>query len=352
MTTKEKVLEILAEKQKKDGNPVSGEVLAEACGVSRAAVWKAVKSLREKGCLIEGTTNGGYVLKSSGDAFSQDLFTSFLAKAYPSLAECHVMCFSEIDSTNTYARRVLAECGGLRDGAGRLTEAGMKYHDSVIVAESQTAGKGRLGRTFVSPAKTGIYLSVIHAPEKGITHPARITVFSAVALCRVLRRLYGVEPAIKWINDIYLNGKKIAGILTEGSANFETGQIESAIIGIGINISDNREAFSPELQQIAGSITGSDGDMSVSRCRLAAETAGEVISILSEPQEAVIQEYKALSFLLGDTVTVHPVIGDDRTSYEALAVDIDGDGGLVVRLADGSLKTLSSGEVSLHSRNY
>ena len=156
MTTKDKVLEILSQNKNKS---VSGEKLAEVCQVSRAAIWKAVKSLREQGCIIDGTTNGGYLLSVNGDVFSHELFSSTFKNRWPEFQNSHLETFQEIDSTNTYAKRILSECGNLRDSGGRLTEAGEKYHQSLIVAESQTAGRGRLGRKFISPAKTGIYLS-------------------------------------------------------------------------------------------------------------------------------------------------------------------------------------------------
>jgi len=362
MTTKEKVLEILNQNK---GNSVSGEKLAEACDVSRAAIWKAVNSLREKGCNIEGTTNGGYMLSGVADVFSTEAFTSAFEKSFP---PSHIECFKEIDSTNTYAKKVLSEAGNLRNFDGSLTEAGKKYHRAVIVAECQTAGRGRLGRTFYSPSKTGIYLSVIYAPEGGITNPAKMTAFSAVAVCRAIKKLYGIEPKIKWINDIFINGKKVSGILTEGFTNFETGQIESAIIGIGINIADNPEVFPDEVKKVAGSITGSGKMMkegtdpnaaddsveavTVSRCELAASVAGEVLNILEEDSESALNEYKQLSFIIGQTVEVHPVIGDDKANYMAKAVDIADDAGLVVELEDGSRKVLSSGEVSLRSVSF
>jgi len=342
MATKDKVLEILTQNTEK---PVSGEKLAEACGVSRAAVWKAINSLREQNCQIEGTTNGGYVLHGSADLVTNELVISELSKNYESLKNSHVECFTQIDSTNTYAKSILSKAGNLRNADGTLTEAGKEYSNSIYIAESQTAGKGRLGRTFVSPAKTGIYLTVIYAPEGGIKNPAAITAFSAVAVCRVIKKLYNIEPQIKWINDIYVNGKKISGILTEGSANFETGMIESAVIGIGININDNQDVFN--AAQIAGSILG-ETNTSVTRAQLAANIAGETLCILSEPENELIDEYKKLSFTIGQTLTVHPVIGNSQKDFTAKAIDIDNNCGLVVQKEDGTVITLSSGEVSLH----
>ena len=364
MTTKEKVLKMLADAK---GQAVSGETLAAECGVSRAAVWKAVNALREAGNSIEGTTNGGYVL-ADNDVFSAQIFSETFSTRFPELSDCHIECFKEIDSTNTYAKRVLAECGNLRGTDGELTEAGRKFHRAVIVAESQTAGRGRLGRTFVSPEKTGIYISVIYAPKGGITNPARLTACAAVAICRAIKKIFsensitGVEPQIKWINDIFVGGKKVCGVLAEGVANFESGMIESAVVGMGINIKNNRTAFEGDLADIVGTleeaVLQSSPDTqatSFSRVQVATEIAGQVLKIFEEDASSpdahkeIIKEYKEESFLIGRELTVYPLIGDEKTAYKATATDIDENAGLVVKLADGSFRTLSSGEVTLKS---
>ncbi|MCQ2575190.1 MAG: biotin--[acetyl-CoA-carboxylase] ligase [Treponema sp.] len=351
MSTKEKVLENLKANK---GMEVSGQQLADYCDVSRAAIWKAVNSLRQEGYEITGSTNGGYILSENSDVFNSEVFGDYLKNNFTSLAEVHYELFSEIDSTNTYAKRLLNECGNLRNFDGTLTSAGKKYHKSIIVAESQTAGRGRLGRNFVSPAKTGIYLTVIFAPEGGITNPPRVTASAPVAVCRAIEKLYGIETSIKWINDIFAGGKKISGILTEGSANFETRMIESAIIGIGINIVDNPEVFGSEVSKIAGGILTAEDikDNKISRCALAAEVAGNLIKILEEPVAAVMKEYKEKSFLLGQTIEVHPVIGDEKSVYKAKAVDIDEEASLVVETESGDRRTLISGEVSLKSSSF
>ena len=368
MTTKEKVLKMLLEAE---GQAVSGEVLAAECSVSRAAVWKAVKALREAGSSIEGTTNGGYVL-ADADVFSAEIFSETFSTRWPELSDCHIECFKEIDSTNTYAKRILAECGNLRTGDGQLTEAGQKYHRAVIIAEKQTAGRGRLGRTFVSPEKTGIYISVIYAPKGGITNPARLTASAAVAICRAIKNVLGrlpeaanIEPQIKWINDIFVGGKKVCGVLAEGVANFESGMIEAAVVGMGINIKKNKTAFEGELADVVGTLEDAISQTSaqapapsISRVQLAAEIAGQVLNIFEEDSsspaahKAIIKEYKEASFLLGRELTVYPLIGDEKSSYKARATDIDENAGLIVTLKDGSKRTLSSGEVTLKSINY
>lgn len=349
MKTKELVLEALSEAKKSQTViSISGEELAKKCQVSRAAIWKAVDSLRKEGFIIQGTTNGGYILEENNDVVSPALFYSYIKNNYPEESDLHkdfhkiqVECFKEIDSTNLYAKKLLA--------------ASPRLNKKVIIAEHQTAGRGRMGRTFYSPAKSGIYLSAIYSPANPITNPAKITAFSAVAVCRAIKKLYGIETKIKWINDIFYKDKKICGILTEGFTNFETSLIESAIIGIGINIEENKEAFPEEVKKIAGAIFSNNTDTlntHVSRCELAAEVSVQLFKILEEAPEAVFKEYKELSFLLGKTITVYPVIGDEKSSYKAKAVDIDENASLIVELSDGSRKSLFSGEVSLKSANF
>ena len=349
MKTKEKVLQIL----QNNNDCVSGELLANECEVSRAAVWKAVKSLRDDGFLIEGTTNGGYKLLGQNDLFSKEAFSAEFSASFPNFSNSHIECFEKIDSTNNYAKKILSECGNLRDESGNLTDAGQKYHNSVIVAECQTAGRGRLGREFVSPKKSGIYLSVIYAPENGIQEPAKLTAFSAVAVCRTLKKLFNLDAQIKWVNDVFLNGKKVSGILTEGIVNFETRKIEAAIVGIGLNIFENNE-FSAEIKQVAGSIFQYENDVDtekkVSRIKIAAQIAGETLSIFSEDSQKVINEYREKSFLIGKKVFVHPVIGNNEV-YEATVLDIDQNAALVVKTLDGTIKSLNSGEVSIKSES-
>ena len=288
MTTKQKVFELLTQNE---GSHISGEKLAQKCGVSRAAIWKAVKALREDGFVVEGTNNNGYTLSanSKADILSQAVLEYDLAQAFPDFTGSHVECFETIDSTNTYAKKLAAQDAS-------------KYHQAIITAESQTAGRGRIGRTFESPAGTGVYLSLIITPKGGITQPAVITASAAVAVCRAIKKLYDVQPAIKWINDIYVQNdgvlKKAVGILTEGITNFETGLIESAVIGIGVNIKPSADIKKSAAKDIAGFLTEApqiDGGLppapAPSRARFIAEIAGQVFKILDEPLPRVIEEY-------------------------------------------------------------
>ena len=345
MTTKQKVLQILTENK---GSFISGEKLAQECGVSRAAIWKAVKAIRDEGFVIEGSNNNGYTLtdNQTNDVLSQSVLEYTLGQNFPEFAQSHIECFKSIDSTNTYAKKLSAQDPS-------------KYHHTIIVAESQTAGRGRIGRTFESPAGTGIYVSLIITPEGGITKPALITTFAAVAVSRSIKNVYGVKTYIKWINDIYVqnNGelKKCAGILTEGITNFETGQIESAVIGIGVNIKPSDKIKKSAAKDIAGFVTqapqiddNTSDSPATSRARFISEIAGQVFKIFDEPLQNVITEYKSMMFHTVRTLTVYPLIGDDQSAYTAKAIDVDEEAGLVVELLDGTTKTLSSGEVTLH----
>ena len=259
--------------------------------------------------------------------------------------------FDEIDSTNSYAKKLLSEAGNLRDSFGNLTQNGTKLNNMIIVANSQTNGRGRLGRTFCSNANNGVYLSFIYCPENGIQDAAKITAFSAVAVCRSIKQLFNLETKVKWINDIYANGKKICGILTEGSTDFETGRIESAVIGVGINLYDN---IDEQIKTVAGSIQGaliSDNQniyIENARSKLTLCVISNLLKVMQEMPDKVIEEYRQLSFLIRKKITVNPVIGQ-KESYTATVKDIDNNASLVVQLEDNTIKTLFSGEVTLHS---
>lgn len=353
MTTKEKILQILNNCQNEF---VSGESLAKEFDISRAAIWKAIRALQNEGCKIESSKHDGYKLLTQTDIFSENLFRAELEKLNSLYSNSHIECFKEIDSTNSHAMNILSKCGALRDFSGTLTESGIKFNKSIFVAESQTAGRGRLGRTFVSPEKTGIYMSLIFAPKDGISDPAKITAFTAVAVAHVLEKLFNVDAKIKWVNDIFINGKKVCGILTEGTMNFETRKIEAAVIGIGINIFKNSvftNSADLKLKNVAGSILQNEDfkNAKITRAKIAAEIVNETFSIFEQNSSIIIDEYRKRSFLIGQTVNVHPIIDDEKSVYSAQVLNIDDDANLVVKLPDGTTRALYSGEVSIKSEN-
>jgi len=226
----------------------------------------------------------------------------------------------ELPSTNTVAKELAAK--GVPEG-------------SLVIAERQTGGRGRLGRDFESPPG-GIYMTLILRPRGNLEQCTMITMAAAVGVCRAMEKHLGISPGIKWVNDLYLNGKKICGILAEGAAAGEN--LKYAVVGIGINYQSPE--FTGELADKAASLyPHSEPPLSLSA--MAGAAAEEVFAACKAyDSEEVYKEYKQRSLLLGKTVT----LPDGR---EAKALDITRDGRLTVEFADGTETDLNSGEVSV-----
>lgn len=356
MTTKENILSALRASQ----DFVSGESLARACSVSRTAVWKAIRSLEDEGYKIEAVTNRGYRILEEPDRLDARTLEAYLAER--GVRGVKAFCFSEIDSTNSEAKRRAVEAGSFRNERGELTPSGEAAHLSLFAAESQSGGKGRLGRTFVSPADVGVYFSLLYSPRGGVQNPALYTAAAAVAVSRAIAALYGEEARIKWVNDVFLGEKKVSGILVEGIAGFETGTVDAAVVGIGINVRDAQ--LSGEIANIVGSIEEAKrvrGEPFVARTKN--ELVGEVVRNLvafydafdrgeSAEKDAMIREYRERSLLIGKKVTVNPVAGSDFKSYPAVVKEISEQITLIVECDGGERRELSSGEVSLHSYDF
>jgi len=229
---------------------ISGEYLAEKFGKSRAAVWKAIKALQKEGCQINAVTNKGYLLLNDGD-----LLNEAAVKAYLN-SDAAVAFFEETDSTNNQAKRMINE---------------IPAKNLLIAAARQTAGRGRQGKSFYSPEGTGIYMSLVLHTERSLHNAVTATTAAAVAVCRAIEALTDVKPEIKWVNDVYVNGKKICGILTEAVTDFETQTVSGIIIGIGVNITT---CDFPQSVENAGAL-----NVRISRARLIAKIADELIKI-------------------------------------------------------------------------
>ena len=307
------------------GKYVSGEELAVSLGVTRAAVWKAVSSLRKEGHRISASTNRGYMLEASSDILTARGITSHLKDGSH---VSQVICLGETDSTNNYAKKLAM------NGAS---------HGTLIAANHQTAGRGRHGHTFESPAGTGLYMSLILRPETDSAKFQMITVADAVAVCLAVEELYPEARGnigIKWVNDVIFRGKKISGILTEAVTGFESGEIESVVTGIGINVSTRK--FSADASHIAGAIFTDDDGVRFGRDELCARVADYIMAFaenLDDP--AIIRAYRERSILTGHDVTF--MKGEVKMSGHVEG--IDDSGGLVVRNEAGEIETLRSGEV-------
>lgn len=320
MTTKEKVLGVLLE----SGGFVSGETLAECLGISRNSVWKAVTSLRSDGFEIEAVTNKGYILSSEGTALSETVIRKYL----PENDNRSIYIFDTIDSTNNYAKKLASE------GA---------THGTLVTADMQTAGKGRMGRSFCSPAGGSIYMSVVLRPKTDMQSSQLITSCIAAAAADAVDRVCGTDVKIKWVNDLYLNGKKICGILTEAAINFESGGLDYAVAGIGINLRSVKETFPEELLGIASSVEDETGKLP-GRCRLIAQILENIDSYMQGIEsKAFLEEYRRRSFITGMRVAVSKY-DQERT---ATALGISDNAGLIVKYDDGTEEVLNSGEARI-----
>ena len=325
MSSREDVLTLL----RKEEGFLSGQELSRCLGLSRAAVWKAVDALRREGYEIEARTGLGYRLASAPDALTEAEIRSFLGKT--AVVGRELRCFDELDSTNNYLKTQSAAPDG-----------------TVAIADSQTAGRGRMDRSFQSPKGRGIYLSVLLRPPLPPERLLPVTALAGVAVCAAVERVCGVRPGLKWPNDPVLNGKKLCGILTEMSLEAETGRVQSLVLGIGVNVGQGPEDFSPEVREVAASLLQALG-RPVSRPKLAAALLEELdrayAALLAGDLSEYLAAYRRDCVNLGKTVQLIPFGGGERET--AQAVDVDEEFSLVVRGADGKERTVRSGEVSV-----
>ncbi len=318
MSVKNQVLSALL----RSNNFISGEQLAKELEVSRNAVWKSIKKLQEEGYTIESSVKKGYRLIEELDIISEPSIKQYIkGSAIPSSIEIH----KEIASTNGRAKELAEE------GAS---------HGTVVISNSQSMGRGRLGRSFYSPAGTGIYMSIVLRPQLNSEEAPQITSLAAVAVSEAIELLAKVPVKIKWVNDIFLNKKKICGILTEASLDFESGGINYVILGIGINV--GRIDFPEDLREIATSIEN-ESSSKISRSQLIAEILNALDRLLPELKSGkYLEDVRKRSLVIGHTITVIKGSG----SFEAKALAIDNKGALIVEGPEG-IETLSSGEISI-----
>ena len=308
------------------GSYISGEQLSTDMGVSRTAVWKAINALRDDGHIIEAVTNKGYKLADINGSLTE---MSVRASLHPKHRKIDIHVFDSIGSTNTYAKQLAVK------GAP---------HGTVVLSQTQTDGRGRLGRSFHSP-KSGIYLSIIIKPDFDLTGAGLVTTAAATAVVCAIEDVCGLDAGIKWVNDIYINDKKVCGILSEGVTDFETGHIESIIIGIGINTDVGD--FPEELLSIAGAVEGD-----YSKSALAAEVISRTLDLMNDLDDrSFIEIYRNRSIVIGKNITVYKGIyktsPNEVPSRPARVLDIDDDGGLLVIYSNGERETLTSGEISI-----
>lgn len=325
MSTKSQVLTLL---MKQAPAFISGEEMAQQLSLSRTAIWKAINELKKEGHIISSSRNKGYRYDKS-DVLSAEGIRLALGSATPNLA---ITVLNSSESTMKDAK--LAAINGEPD-------------NTLIVADIQEAPKGRFGRPFFSKAGSGIYMSMLLRPNQNFEEMAQYTVIMAVAIARAMDNLTPVQTKIKWVNDIYINGKKVCGILSEAMSDVESGQISNVIIGMGINFSLKQNEFPKELREKATSLFPEDEPI-ITRNELIGEIWNQFYAILNQlPEQSFLEEYRQKSFVLGKTVS----FTQSDIDYEGIATAINDHGELVVQLQDKKEKVLSSGEISLNSIN-
>jgi BirA family transcriptional regulator, biotin operon repressor / biotin---[acetyl-CoA-carboxylase] ligase len=323
MTTDAKILSALR------ANPggVSGAQLAEQLKVSRAAVWARIEELRRLDYNIEAGPHFGYRLVSSPDALHADDLLARLGKT--KIIGRDIQVFEQTTSTNDVMEKLARD--GVKEGV-------------VIFAETQTKGRGRLGRKWISPERKGLWFSVLLRPDLRPQEATQLTVASATALRRAIQSGTGLKPEIKWPNDILIGGKKVAGILTELSA--EVDRVRHIILGIGVDVNLDAGELPVELRKTATSLKIETGEM-ISRAQLAVEILRELdfdyARICGGEFPAVADEWESGCVTIGKNVTVH--IGDRK--IRGRAESLDDDGALLLRTEHGHLERIIGGDVTL-----
>lgn len=332
MSTKLKLLEIFLQSP---AEFISGQTLADTLGVSRNSVWKAIKKLQEQGYEIESKASFGYRLLQKSDVLSAEYIQDKLS--FP----CKVHILDLVDSTNDYSKTL----------TGLSTP-------NIVIANEQTKGKGRLGRSFYSPASKGIYMTIAFEPNFGLDKAMLVTTISALAVCQAFESTVGLGPKIKWVNDIYLGDKKVCGILTEAESNFETGKINKILLGIGINCFE--QEFPEELSQKATYIENAPREYT--RNDLIAAVIEKFFELINNfDKKKMLRDYKSRSMILGEQIlifgTSHSALPENGgRGIKARAIDIDENGGLVVEYLEGrharEMDTITSGEVTIRKDYY
>ena len=319
--TRDRVLDALREA---GSEYVSGEALARSLGLSRTAVWKAIDQLRREGYRIESGPNRGYRLGADNDVLSLEGLSRYLREP-----RIRPQVYESIGSTNTALKSMAAE--GAPEGLA-------------LIAGAQSQGRGRLGRSFYSPAGSGLYLSLLLRPDCDPGKATQLTACAAVAVAEALEELSGKSVGIKWVNDLLMDGRKVCGILSEASLDCESGTVNYVIVGVGINVRRPEGGFPEELRDIAGAAFG-DESIPDLRCRLAASVLDRLWQAYEHREDGgVLEAYRKRSLVLGRPINILPREGE---SERATALEIEPDFALRVRLEDGTIRRLNSGEVSI-----
>ena len=316
---------ILTILERNRGKIITGGAIASRLDVSRTAVWKAVAALREQGNEIESIQSSGYRLSEDSDGLNRRIIHDYLDTA----ALGRSMEIAETVSS-TFHRMAQSNPHELPEG-------------HTVLAHHQTHGKGRLGRPFYSPKNSGVYMSVLLKPAIELTETPFLTICAAVAVTRAIEEVCGLETGVKWVNDVYHNGKKLCGILTEASVSAEMQTVDYAVVGIGINTA----ATPPEVQDIATSICEATGKRGV-RNRLAAGVLNHLERVYLDftrhgKKREILKAYRERLFIIGRQVEVF----EHGQNYTATVEGIDNSARLMVKRENGQTAYIGAGEIKL-----
>lgn len=306
---------------------ISGAALATELGISRAAVWARIEELRRLGYEIEASPHRGYVLRKVPDVLHADDLLSRLGKVRVIGRDIRV--FQETTSTNDVVERLAID--GVAEGI-------------VVFAEKQTAGRGRLGRSWVSPPGCGLWLSILLRPKLNPLATTQLTVASAVAVARAIQSHTQLKPQIKWPNDILLNGKKVCGILTELSAELD--RVRHVTLGIGLDVNQSREDLPPELRSIATSLQ-IESKQHWLRSDVAIALLKELDLVYHQINTGgfakISDEWASRCSTLGERVRIR--LGD--RVFRGTAEALDDEGALLIRTEHGRLERILGGDVTV-----
>jgi len=323
MTTDAKILTAL----RANADGVSGAEMAEQLGITRAAIWGHIEELRQLGFEIEAGPHFGYRLVSAPDALYADDLLARLGRT--KIVGRDIRVFEQTTSTNDVIEKLARD--GVKEGV-------------VVFAESQTKGRGRLGRAWLSPARNGLWFSVLLRPELRPQETTQLTVASATALQRAIQSETGLNPGIKWPNDILVGGKKVAGILTELSAELD--RVRHVVVGVGVDVNLGTGEFPPELRKTATSLKIETGK-SISRPELATAILRELdhdyARVCGGLFAEVADEWEAHCTTIGRVVTIQ--VGGRQV--HGRAESLDDDGALLLRTEHGHLERITGGDVTL-----
>ncbi len=314
---KSEVLRLLEEKK----DYLSGNTISEQLKISRNMVWKYVSTLKKEGYEIETSRKGYLLVSKNGEISEYEIRKKLKTK------DISFSIHKTVGSTNTLARQMAEK------GEGEKT---------VVIASEQTQGRGRRGRSFYSPDSSGIYMSILLRPDIAAADAILVTTCAAVSVCKAIEKVSHKRAEIKWVNDIYLSGKKVCGILTEAALNVESGKPEYVVLGIGINLFVGEGGFPEDIKNIATAVFGSQKEAENHKNELVAHILDFFFEYYDRlTAKTFFEEYRNRMFLIGKPIKV---LSDPE--YNAVVLDIDSNFELKVRLENGEEKLLNSGEVS------